>query len=231
MSNIEVEQFEGTEITDDLLASAVKLFSENYGVWGSLAESKMGSFAKKGARVKMTAQFLKKKCMASNGSIYIRALLECDLVGNVFATRWEHEGRPTCWVTQLCISSAHRNRGIAKLLLSKLQEPGCSYGILSSHPFAICAFLRVFGHGIEDFDLTEKRDCAVMQTCPVEYVAKAKLCEEHRRVCCTDTEFWVDHEEPKAALATLREKGAEWQLGELPEGHEYLALVTTTTCT
>lgn len=67
-----------------------------------------------------------------------------------------------------------------------------------------------------------------MQSCPVAYVREAKVCKEDRRVCCADTEFWVDHEEPTAALATLRGKGVEWPLGELPEGHEYLAIVTTT---
>jgi hypothetical protein len=47
MSNVIVEAFEGPHITDDILLSAARLFSENYGVWGALAKSKMG--VKKGA--------------------------------------------------------------------------------------------------------------------------------------------------------------------------------------
>jgi hypothetical protein len=37
------------------------------------------------------------------------------------------------------------------------------------------------------------------------------------------TEFYVDHAEPSEALAKFKTRG-KWCLGELLEGHEYLAL-------
>lgn len=42
MPEIKVDKFEGAGITDDIVKSAAKLFSENYGIWGPLAEDQMG---------------------------------------------------------------------------------------------------------------------------------------------------------------------------------------------
>ncbi|KAL7627323.1 hypothetical protein AAE478_001515 [Parahypoxylon ruwenzoriense] len=41
--------------------------------------------------------------------------------------------------------------------------------------------------------------------------------------CGVDSNFFVDHTEPLEALAWLKEAG-EWPLGDLPDGHEFLAL-------
>ena len=42
------ERLEDQDITDKILEDAARLFSENYGVWGPLAEENLGAFAKKG---------------------------------------------------------------------------------------------------------------------------------------------------------------------------------------
>ena len=73
---------------------------------------------------------------------------------------------------------------------------------------------------------------AIMAASPVNYVKSAKpkgsLFEKGREdgvVCCADTAFWVDHAEPLAALAAVKERDVQWPFGELPEGCEYLVLV------
>jgi hypothetical protein len=48
MSFPNIERFGDGDISDDMIAAAAKLFSENYGVWGPLAAEKMGAFAKQG---------------------------------------------------------------------------------------------------------------------------------------------------------------------------------------
>ena len=42
---------------------------------------------------------------------------------------------------------------------------------------------------------------------------------------CVYTEFFVDHEEPLAALGVYKKQAGGWPLGELLDGHEYLAIV------
>lgn len=145
-----------------------------------------------------------------------------------------YEGRPMVWITQLCVSSEYRNQGIAKKLLEALRQKERAFGILSSHPFAILAVLRVFGGGPEDVDLemTKRYARAVMDSCPVGYVKEGKLRgtlfsgdSKDGIVSCADTQFWVDHEEPLQALKSVKEKGLVWPFGELPDVHEYLVLV------
>jgi hypothetical protein len=43
-----IEKFEGEMITEEMVAAAAKLFSQNYGVWGPMAAEKIGPFAKPG---------------------------------------------------------------------------------------------------------------------------------------------------------------------------------------
>jgi hypothetical protein len=51
MTSTRMEKFEGAAISDEIVATAAKLFSENYGVCGPLAEGKMGRFAKQGTTI------------------------------------------------------------------------------------------------------------------------------------------------------------------------------------
>lgn len=167
-------------------------------------------------------------------------VLDDELVGNVFGTRWVSERETVLWITQLCVSSCHRNQGVAKRLLTAVHQDGDhSVGILSSHPFAIAAVMRVFSCGIENAELETTRGNAraVMDGCPVGYVRMAKLrgglfadgdedvVVDGGTVSCADTGFWVDHGEPDLALRVLRERGIEWPLGMLPDSHEFLVLV------
>lgn len=185
----------------------------------------------------MSAKRLREQILPTGAdSVYIRIMAAGQLVGNVFGTRWiDEDNRKILWITQLCVSKQHRNQGIAKTLLENLAQSEDAVGILSSHPFAISAVLRVFGRGLDDVDLEmmKKHAVAVMKSCPVGYVQAAEprgmlfsqSTDDDGALSCADTEFWVDHREPLEALETIRRKGIVWPLGELPEGHEFLILV------
>jgi hypothetical protein len=160
-------------------------------------------------------------------NIYVRMLVDNKLVGNVFATRWNFQGLQALWITQLCVSNAHRNQCIAKQLLTAVhKETDRKIGILSSHPFAIAAVLRVFGGGLERSYYSLERMNSMMESCPVGYVRNAKpRFDVNGAVSCADTQFWVDHGEPLDALQTLEGQGRIWPFGRLPGGHEFLVLM------
>lgn len=115
------------------------------------------------------------------------------------------------------------------------------------------ALLRALSPGLEALDLSFIRTHAqnVLAACPVGYVSSAKLRgavftdregvthggatqegrtqdegmkQEEGTVCVADSGFWVDHTEPVAVLACVREE-REWPLGKLPEGCGWLVLV------
>ncbi|KPI45758.1 uncharacterized protein AB675_866 [Cyphellophora attinorum] len=238
--SFEYQIYRGDQISEPILTDAARLFSENYGVWGLQASSKLGTFAKAGRRIRMSSIRLKQQCLPPGAdNIYIRAVKGEKLVGNVFATRWVHQGRRMCWIAQLVVSSYYRNLRIATELLRKLQEQEQgeeqAFGILSSHPFAIRAALRAFGHGLEKVNLsmTQKYAATTMASCPIVYVREAKLRgslfgesgAETGVKSCADTKFYVDHQEPVQALNAAKQSGLEWPLGDLPEGHEFLLLI------
>ena len=41
-----IEKIQGYDVSEDMLSQAAELFSSDYGIWGPLAEEKMGTFGK-----------------------------------------------------------------------------------------------------------------------------------------------------------------------------------------
>ncbi|ORY17093.1 hypothetical protein BCR34DRAFT_622053 [Clohesyomyces aquaticus] len=234
MSKIVYEKYDGSEVTDDMLAEASKLFNENYGIWGKDA-AKTGAFAKPKSRVRLNKDRLRTQCLPDGAAFsYVKVSVEGRLVGNAFACRWVYRGQTVCWVTQLVVHRDFRERGIAATLLNHIrkQDDGI-YGIMSSHPAACLAAAKAFGHGLHaaPLDFIRQHAGAVLEASPVGYIKKAKLRgslfdaeETNGAVSSVYTQFFVDHTEPLEALAWVRE-GMEWPLGDLLGGHEFLFLL------
>ena len=69
-----IEKFEGEMITEEMVAAAAKLFSQNYGVWGPMAAEKIGSFAKQGELLKFFVNSYFIQCKRSSFAIYFALL-------------------------------------------------------------------------------------------------------------------------------------------------------------
>ncbi|EUC41318.1 hypothetical protein COCMIDRAFT_106489 [Bipolaris oryzae ATCC 44560] len=230
-----LETIPAPNITSSILFQCATLFSSAYGIWGSHAAQKVAKHCKHGNRIRLSVERLRAQSLVpAADSVLVRAMHGDELAGYTFATRWMYEGRRICWVTQLCVGSQWRRRGLATELLRRLREDGdYAFGILSSHPAAIMAGLRAWGRGIEnvDVDLVKEHGAGIMAASPVQYVRDAKLRgsffgsgDDDSAVCCADTDFWVDHAEPLATLAEVKRRFT-WPFGQLPEGCEFLALI------
>ena len=73
-----------------------------------------------------------------------------------------------------------------------------------------------------------------MHASPVPYVRDAKLrgrlfdaSDATGLVAGVDSSFFIDHDEPMAALADIK-KHWKWPLGDLPDGCEYLVVMPST---
>jgi hypothetical protein len=64
----------------------------------------------------------------------VRATLGKELIGNVFATSWEFEGRMVCWITQLCVKEKWRRRGAATQVSSHVLWIKTCRQLTLSHP-------------------------------------------------------------------------------------------------
>jgi hypothetical protein len=118
-------------------------------------------------------------------------------------------------------------------------------GLLSSHPFTICAVLRVFGRGVESLPSMSDRVSQLSESAhvpipisqcvdmlgasPVEYVHSARPSTRSLSAC---TKSFVDHIEPDAALRILSnatnkrvQEPWHWYFGDLDAGYEYLCVL------
>ncbi|KAF2737511.1 hypothetical protein EJ04DRAFT_430743, partial [Polyplosphaeria fusca] len=216
-------------------------FSRNHGVWGPEAATLVGEFAKHGNRVKMGSVMVKDMCLPKDAcNIYVRATSDGIPAGNLFATKYNYNGRDFVWISQLVVGIEFRRRGLATQLLQHLRqgENLRGFGILSSHPAAICATLRAFGRGLEDvsLDMAQTHAAPIMNACPIKYVAEATLVESlfqenvtDGTICSAFTKFYVDHTESLHTLQDLEENNRPWPFGKLLEGHEFLAIVKVKT--
>ncbi|GAW20771.1 hypothetical protein ANO14919_102820 [Xylariales sp. No.14919] len=223
------EVFDRDEVTDDMLLHAAELFSQNYAVWGEHS-------SRPGKRVTLSARRLRSQHLPANSSSsYVRVTVDGKLAGNAFACRWPWQGKTICWVTQLVVGMEYRDRGLAKGLLGALREDVDDiYGIMSSHPAACLAAGATFAGSIEkiSLDFIAKNAVSITRASPIPYVRGANLrgslfdtTDSTGLVSGVNTEFFVDHQEPLEALSKVRELW-NWSLGELPDGHEYLLIMT-----
>jgi len=230
MAEKSYKTFTGDQVTTDMLEKAATLFSENYGIWGEQSH-------KPGERVKLSASRLREQYLPPNAETsYTRVTIDGILAGNVFVCRWDYKGSRICWITQLVVHQNYRERGLAGGLLRSLRTDAVDdiYGIMSSHPAACLAAASSFATNIERVSLEfirEKAD-AIMRASPIPYVKEAKLCgtlfdsnDSPGLVSGVNTGFFVDHDEPLEALGLVRQEWA-WPLGDLPDGHEFLLILT-----
>ena len=82
-----------------------------------------------------------------------------------------------------------------------------------------------------DTNFILRNTAKILEVTPVDYLKNVKLAGSlfdesctTGAVSCVFTEFYVNHDEPLAALETFKTRG-KWCLGELPEGHEYLVIL------
>ncbi|KAH6631281.1 hypothetical protein F5144DRAFT_547417 [Chaetomium tenue] len=224
--------FHSPDIPDTVLVQAAELFSNHYGIWNTPAGRPGG---KPGTRVKLNVSRLRSQHLPPGARCsYVSVHVDEALAGNVFACRWEYQGRQVCWITQLVVHREYRGRRLATRLIEKLRDIDDEiFGIMSSHPAACIAGSKACaGFPLPHISRHFIQSCAkeVMASSAIPYVRDAKLrgalfsdsaTDTEGLISGADTEFYVDHEEPLSALAWIRAH-SEWPLGDLPEGHEFL---------
>ncbi|KAL2359841.1 hypothetical protein RJZ56_007310 [Blastomyces dermatitidis] len=223
------ESSPGDRVTDAMLDEAAELFNKNYGIWGNNSHNP-------GKPVKLSASRLRKQYLPDTATTtYVKVTVNENLAGNAFACRWKHSGKNICWITQLVVDRNYRERGLASALLRLIRlDTDDMYGIMSSHPAACMAAASSYGMGIEKVSLSliKGNAKAIMETSPIPYIKDARLCgtlfdpeDSTGLICGVNTGFFVDHEEPLEILEMVRQSW-QWPLGDLPDGHEYLLILS-----
>lgn len=219
----------------DVLDACADLFSAQYGVWSRREEnaSQLQRFKlKPGTRVRMNAARLQSELLFDARCGVVVARVDAVVVGHAFFTRFPSPAGTVRWITQLVVHEQWRRQHIATVLLIMAiggeRDKLYAMALVSSHPYAVRALESATGVRCTA-RVNQRIGPAVLQACTVPYLARPSV-SLSADACSVNTSFLVDHAGVLELLAKERANSAAdparaWRLGELAEGHEFLALV------
>ena len=204
-----------------LIKECAQLFSDHYGFWNEQGY-------KPGGSVQLSAHRLRAQCLFDPNTCRLAVARHTsgELAGQAFYCDFLYKpsGRRVIWVTQLVVSSKYRG---CRLSTTMLVQPCANKnifacGLVSSHPYAVKA-LESASKTICDHALTLLHAERIVRASRVSYIQDRPLVismagTSRQSVMVTD--FQVCHKEVDAKRSAL----ADWQLGPLESGEEFLAL-------
>jgi hypothetical protein len=207
----------GDQFPNEYLAACSALFSNHYGVWSQTAH-------KPGTRIRLSANRIA-EFLAPAGTHATLAWDGNDLVGYALEARVDISSTESgIWVTQLVVSEAHRQLGIAETMLRKIWGDAnqFAWGLVTANPYAVRALEKA----------TQRRcnPSIIQQHAPalhaagslsIPYIQNATLAISDGKTAI-HTRFYSDHsqiaQQIEAATSTV-----QWVLGLLDEGEEWFA--------
>ena len=219
MEKITYRYFDGDSVDDEFLKDCSKLYSENYGVWGAKAK-------KVGSRVKLSDKMIKSWLNGSSTAIYC-AFNGRKLLGYAIALSIEEaDYGVVTWITQLVVHKDYRKRGIAKNILLSVWgfSDHKAWGIVSANPYAVRALEKVtrrrtVPERIKQ-DINKLRTVGIENICFIKEDMEFVVDERNSKV---NTKFFVDHEDIQGKIASVTSEDADWLLGDIEDGWEWVA--------
>ncbi|TDL23852.1 hypothetical protein BD410DRAFT_153131 [Rickenella mellea] len=234
-------------LSDNILMEASELYSNHYGFW--ICEDIGRGTQREGARVKLSPRRLLEGYLFNDDYFitHVHHRVSGILMGYAFGltapdpTSPPASGKKIAWITQLVVHDEYRSQGIAGRLI------GCAmlaiqnisvFGIISSHPWAVLALMRVAGIPTPDLDLDfiSQHGAACLRAVGVPYATEDMLVGSAFGKPCLDdrsdapnlvslalTNFHVEHGWCSRIIEFEKKRG--WPLGDLPEAHEFFVVV------
>ncbi|KAG2140439.1 hypothetical protein BD769DRAFT_1350019 [Suillus cothurnatus] len=231
----------GNEISDDTLTACTNLFSSNYGVWGQQA-STISKHTIPGKHVKMTGARLRAQCLSHpEHTVLVTCYLQKRYLSYNFCKIHVLISYKLAGVTQLVVDKQVCQCYIATQLLQSLKlhvlfSRVYIVGLVSSHPAACNALAKYATADIKNIDLgfIHEHASGILGSSPISYLKAAQLTGALFEDNCNSgtissvfTKFFVDHTEPLEVLSLYKKKD-QWCLGELLDGHKFLAIFPIT---
>ena len=210
------------DVSEALIKECAQLFSNSYGFWNEQG-------CKPGGSVQLSTHRLKAQCLFDPDTCRLAVARHTsgELAGQAFYCNFLYKpsGRRVVWVTQLVVGSKYRGCHLSTTMLVQpcANKNIFACGLVSSHPYAVKA-LESATKTICDHSLTLLHAESIVKASKVSYIQDKPLVvsmADTLRQSVMVTDFQVCHEEADAKRYAL----ADWQLGPLESGEEFLALV------
>ena len=211
---------------EDYLPKCAKLYSEHYGVWGD-------NSPRKGKRVKLSTDRLRGWFPNEQTHLYV-AKHNGTLIGYAVALRSTLAKHGTVsWVTQLVVSEAYRNRGIASHLLRHIWGLSDDYawGLVTANPYAIRALEKATRRRCTPAAMNNNKNSSGRNRAERlldfgsdnigHYIARDIEYIFGKETAQINTDFPVDHSDIPDKIKFLSSDGSEWIMGELEEDWEW----------
>lgn len=212
----------GTLVQPGLLDEFSKLYSQHYGIWGKLGP-------RPGKSVRLTPEKLRD--WIRSDSLVVWATAFGELIGYAIAAQAEITGRGTVsWVTQLVVHEEHRQQDVGKLLLFTIWRftDHFAWGLLSANPYAIRALEKATRRRCEPSRiLADVGALARLGQEVVPYISADTPYVVNETASMINTEFFLDHSQLPAMLASATSEEKPWRMGGLSEGWEWFAFTFT----
>ena len=201
-------------VNESDLTDSAELFSNHYGRWPN------------GANVRLSPQKLRQGYLFDNDKCTLvqarDSTRENILVGHAFLCLFWLDDVRVSWVTQLCVHTDYRSRGVARRLCYIAWNNDQHYicGLATSHPYAVKALERATGGKCTRETAIVWGDRILIES-GIPYMREANLVFDGNQ-CLINTRFEVDHSDVTVAL----DLDPDWLLGSLRDGMEFFAMTT-----
>lgn len=212
------EWYVGREVPDPLLRECSDLFGAHYGVWSEAAGERAGT------RVRFSTGLVRSLLAGEDARLAI-ARSEGALVGYAASVQPTLPSVGTMsWVTQLVVHADYRKRGIARRLLFSIWafSNHFAWGLVTSSPYTVRALEKATRRRVVPERIQAGIRTLLCGGAQVPYVKSSSETVCDAKTARINTDFLVDH----TGLPEMIERvssGSSWNLGELPEGWEWVA--------
>lgn len=219
-----VGYFPGNMLND--VKEFADFYSKHYGEW-SESSPLQGNVT---LSVKRLRYYLDEKSFV----FYARLKKDSSLIGYAIAEQEyiDNKKKMIIWVTQFVVHKDYRNRMVGFDLLSFVWGLSDAYawGLVTANPYAVRALEKATRRRCEPKIISNHlKELMNFGELYVWYIDSNTQCTVSDSIAIIDTKFQVDHSDnPERIKNVTRE--TPWTMGDLPEGHEWLAFVFNEQC-
>lgn len=202
------------KLSDVELLQCKALFDEHYGKWGE------GS-PKRGERIRFPKSLYEKYRHMDNAYVAL-ATHDGNVIGQAFYLKTEvRDTKKIAWVLQLVVHEDYRQRGIAKTLLYSIWgfTDDYAWGLATSNALTVKTLEKATFRKVDLSEMQKHKDEIIMIKNKIPFAQQSEV-RINEKESVLNSGFPVDR---LIVEKNLKLYDGTWELGDLPQGHEWLA--------